>query len=350
MVAPALGGLLTDLRRLAVGVRRRRRPGGADPRRRAWRPAGDGALRAARPGRQPARGFGPLLRSPAFMGYALQGAFSIAVFYAFLAAAPFLMLTVLHRPAERVRADVHHDLGRIYDRQLRRRALLRPRRRRSNDLAWAAWARSSDTLVTLALMLAGVWTPWAIFLPTSFGAFAQGVALPNTQAAFVSVHPQAAGTASGLGGFLQMGLAARGGADRGLDPGRHALSHGDRDEPVRRGRAHFGAGGDSLPSRPRRRTALTLAYLRRQCNKALAVPAPGLSPLWMLVFGLRLVRSGGSRRIRAQLRRGRCRLAVCHFGRCGIYRPVDRAIAPPEPVRHAVNRIERPTMAIGRPG
>ncbi len=53
-----------------------------------------------------------------------------------------------------------------------------------------------------------LWTPWALFLPTSFGAFAQGVALPNTQAAFVSVDPQAAGTASGLGGFLQMGLAA----------------------------------------------------------------------------------------------------------------------------------------------
>ena len=32
--------------------------------------------------------------------------------------------------------------------------------------------------------------------------------MPNTQAAFVSVDPQAAGTASGLGGFLQMGLAA----------------------------------------------------------------------------------------------------------------------------------------------
>ena len=63
-------------------------------------------------------------------------------------------------------------------------------------------------LLTLALMLAGYWTPWAIFLPTSFGALSQGMALPNTQAAFVSVDPQAAGTASGLGGFLQMGLAA----------------------------------------------------------------------------------------------------------------------------------------------
>ena len=63
-------------------------------------------------------------------------------------------------------------------------------------------------LTAFALMGAGFWTPWALFLPTSFAGFAQGLAMPNAQAAFVSVDPQAAGTASGLGGFLQMGLAA----------------------------------------------------------------------------------------------------------------------------------------------
>lgn len=47
----------------------------------------------------PLPGVGWLLRSTTFMGYALQAAFSIAVFYAFLASAPFLMLTVLRRPA-----------------------------------------------------------------------------------------------------------------------------------------------------------------------------------------------------------------------------------------------------------
>jgi DHA1 family bicyclomycin/chloramphenicol resistance-like MFS transporter len=63
-------------------------------------------------------------------------------------------------------------------------------------------------LLLLTLVLSGRWSPWALFLPTSLGAFAQGLALPTSQAAFVSVDPQAAGTASGLGGFLQMGIAA----------------------------------------------------------------------------------------------------------------------------------------------
>jgi MFS transporter, DHA1 family, multidrug resistance protein len=63
-------------------------------------------------------------------------------------------------------------------------------------------------LLLLTLVLSGWWSPWALFLPTSLGAFAQGLAMPNSQAAFISVDPHAAGTASGLGGFLQMGIAA----------------------------------------------------------------------------------------------------------------------------------------------
>ena len=66
----------------------------------------------------------------------------------------------------------------------------------------------AGTLLLAALLLAGWWSPWTLFLPTSLAAFAQGVAMPNSQAAFVSVDPQLAGAASGLGGFLQMGIAA----------------------------------------------------------------------------------------------------------------------------------------------
>ena len=88
MVAPALGGLLTDaagwrsvfvvgaaLGVVILAAVHRGLPETAPSR---------GAAAA----RNPFRGFGRLLRSPAFMGYALQGAFSIAVFFAFLAAAP----------------------------------------------------------------------------------------------------------------------------------------------------------------------------------------------------------------------------------------------------------------------
>ena len=207
MVAPALGGLLTDLAGwrsvfvvgAALGILVLVAVHGGLPE----TAARSGPARSP----NPLAGFGPLLRSPAFMGYALQGAFSIAVFYAFLAAAPFLMLTVLHRPASEyglmfIMISGAFMIGNFV--AARYSARVGPDRM----ILAGSLGALVGTLVTLALVVAGVWTPLAIFLPTSFGAFAQGLALPNTQAAFVSAHPQAAGTASGLGGFLQMGLSA----------------------------------------------------------------------------------------------------------------------------------------------
>jgi DHA1 family bicyclomycin/chloramphenicol resistance-like MFS transporter len=56
----------------------------------------------------------------------------------------------------------------------------------------------------LGLVLAGVWTTWSIFLPGAGMAMANGLAMPNAQAAAVSISPRFAGTASGLLAFLQM--------------------------------------------------------------------------------------------------------------------------------------------------
>src|SRR5215218_2410828 len=61
--------------------------------------------------------------------------------------------------------------------------------------------------VLLACVVGGIWTPMALFLPTSLGTFSQGLVMANAQAAAVSVDPHAAGAASGLSGFLQMALA-----------------------------------------------------------------------------------------------------------------------------------------------
>jgi DHA1 family bicyclomycin/chloramphenicol resistance-like MFS transporter len=163
---------------------------------------------SARPaGRGPWRSFPALLRSPAFLGYALQGAFSIATFYAFLAAAPYLMVKVMGQPASAyglmsVLVSVAFMAGNY--------AAARLTSRLGGDrmiLAGSIGSLAGMGLL-LALVATGSWSPWAIFLPTSLAAFAQGMALPNAQAAMVGVDPQAAGAASGLGGFLQMAAAA----------------------------------------------------------------------------------------------------------------------------------------------
>jgi len=57
-------------------------------------------------------------------------------------------------------------------------------------------------------MMAGQWTPIALFGPMTIVAFANGLSIANAQAGAVSVKPELAGTASGLAGFAQMFIAA----------------------------------------------------------------------------------------------------------------------------------------------
>jgi DHA1 family bicyclomycin/chloramphenicol resistance-like MFS transporter len=50
--------------------------------------------------------------------------------------------------------------------------------------------------------------PWTIFVPQLAISVGNGIFLPNCVAGAVSVRPQAAGTASGITGFLQMATGA----------------------------------------------------------------------------------------------------------------------------------------------
>jgi DHA1 family bicyclomycin/chloramphenicol resistance-like MFS transporter len=58
------------------------------------------------------------------------------------------------------------------------------------------------------LILAGYLSPLLIFLPGGLLSFAQGLSLPNAQAGAMRVKPELAGTAAGLGVFVQMLMSA----------------------------------------------------------------------------------------------------------------------------------------------
>jgi MFS transporter, DHA1 family, multidrug resistance protein len=205
MLAPALGGVLTDLagwRSVFVfggvlGVAVAAVVAAELP---ETSPPGNAAGRAGR------HGMLHLLRSRAFWGYSLHVAFSIGLFYAFLAAAPFLMVRVMGRPASEygllfVLVPGAFMLGNLVAARVSARVGV------DRMIAIGSAGALAGALALLGLVLAGVWTPLALFLPTSFGGFAQGLTMANAQAAVVSVDPRSAGAASGLSGFLQMGLA-----------------------------------------------------------------------------------------------------------------------------------------------
>ncbi len=154
-----------------------------------------------------ARAYAALLGKLRFLGYALQTAFSMAVFFAFISGVPFLMVEVLGRPREEYGfyfpiLSFGFLLGNLVTTQLTRR------------IGGDAMILLGSLLIlagvgtTTALAHAGIVTPLAIFAPMFLFSLGNGFAMPNALAGAVSVDPRLAGTGAGLAGFIQMGLGA----------------------------------------------------------------------------------------------------------------------------------------------
>jgi DHA1 family bicyclomycin/chloramphenicol resistance-like MFS transporter len=168
------------------------------------------------------RSFVLLLRSPAFLGFALTTAFTSASWFTFLASAPYLLTEVLHEPPSTYGLMILLPMA-------------------AYVVGNAAVARLSVAvgsarllIVGLALSLASgvmlaVWclvelTPWSLFVPMAVSSVGNGLSQPPAIAGGLSVQPRIAGAASGLLGFLQMMIAALGTLLIGRLPQHSALS------------------------------------------------------------------------------------------------------------------------------
>jgi DHA1 family bicyclomycin/chloramphenicol resistance-like MFS transporter len=153
------------------------------------------------------KGFMTLLRSRTFSAYAFNVAFVSVVFFTFISAAPEIMVSVLNRqpneygyyfimvPAAFMAGNY---LTRGYSRKLGIHRMI------------TMGSRLSILGITIAIGLhvIGLHHPLALFMPIALTTFGNGISLPNAQAGAINEFPQMAGTASGLTGFLQMGLSA----------------------------------------------------------------------------------------------------------------------------------------------
>ena len=63
-------------------------------------------------------------------------------------------------------------------------------------------------LTQAGFLFAGIVTPLTIFLPGYFAIMAQGISLPNAQSGAIIVAGPLAGTAAGIGVFIQLLAAA----------------------------------------------------------------------------------------------------------------------------------------------
>lgn len=148
-----------------------------------------------------------LLRRPPFLAYTLQSSFAISTFFAFIAGAPYFLIDSLGRSATEygllfMTTSASFMAGNFTTARLGKRIDLDHLIQSGNVVA------VSGAGLALLLMVAGQWTPLALFGPMALVAFGNGLSIANSQAGAVSVDPKLAGTASGIAGFTQMFTAA----------------------------------------------------------------------------------------------------------------------------------------------
>lgn len=182
-------------------------------------PRGEGTLR------DQLRAYPELLRSPRFWGYSSAAMFSSGAFFAYLGGAPFvgselfgidasMLGLVLGMPA--VGYLFGNYIAGRYSTVFGINMMI---------LAGGVVVVAGLSLVLL-LLPTGLVTPWVFFGMMTCVGLGNGLALPNANSGLLSVRPELAGSASGLGGAMMIGggaiisgfVGTRLNADSGPDP------------------------------------------------------------------------------------------------------------------------------------
>jgi DHA1 family bicyclomycin/chloramphenicol resistance-like MFS transporter len=162
---------------------------------------------SAETARQLVQGYASLFRSRLFWGYTLTTSFISAVFFAFVAGAPYVMIELMGRsPAEYGMYFAIVPSGYILGNFLSGRFAGRMGPNRM------ILAGTFMVLISIAVMAAAFGTgfvhPAALFGPTFLVGAGNGLVLPSGTAGAISVKPDLAGAAAGLAGSCQIGFGA----------------------------------------------------------------------------------------------------------------------------------------------
>jgi MFS transporter, DHA1 family, multidrug resistance protein len=161
-----------------------------------------------------------LAASPRFFGYALCAGLGSAPFFSFLGAAPHVVVSMLGRTSAEYGLwffvpSIGFMAGNFAVSRLTTRFGI-------DALIWWGIALTiAGCLLNVSVYVAlPGWEMATIFLPQIVIGFGNGLLLPTSIAGAVSIRPQVAGTASGVTGFVQMGIAAV-----AAQLGGHVISH-----------------------------------------------------------------------------------------------------------------------------
>lgn len=153
------------------------------------------------------RAFPDLARDRGFISNVIALAMTSASFFAFIAAAPFIVVETMGRGSDTYGAYfVLNALGYMLGNFAMSRLVIR---HGTTRMAWLGLTISfAGTSAAFAIALTPWWTPLTLFLPLVVNAIGNGLTLPGATAAALSARPELAGSAAGLAGAIQLGSGA----------------------------------------------------------------------------------------------------------------------------------------------
>ena len=148
-----------------------------------------------------------LLGARRFWAYCMASAFSAGAFFAYLGGAPyvgelFFAMTSAELGLFFGAPAIGYFLGNFLSGRYSAQWGLNPM------LAAGSLVVPAGVAVSLSLFYAGFGDKWVFFGSMIFVGLGNGMVIPNATAAMLSVRPQLAGTASGLGGAMMIGGGA----------------------------------------------------------------------------------------------------------------------------------------------
>jgi len=148
-----------------------------------------------------------LIGARSFWGYTLATALTACSFFAFLGGGPFVASDILGMSPARYGLyfgllSLGYMVGNfLAGRFSSSQGLMRM-------IRIGTLTSSAGVAGGVVFDLMGVLTPLSLFIPAAFVGIGNGISQPNSNTGMVSVRPHLAGSASGLGGAIQMGTAA----------------------------------------------------------------------------------------------------------------------------------------------
>lgn len=173
----------------------------------AWADLGETLAEGGVPFRDQLAAYPVLLRARRFWGYSLAAAFGSGLYFAYLGAAPFVGEQIFGLTSAQVGyffalPALGYAVGNFVSGRFATRLGMDRMVLAGTVLATAAVA------VALLADLLGALNPVIFFGAVGFGGMGNGMTLPSANAGMMSVRPELAGTASGLGATLTIGGGA----------------------------------------------------------------------------------------------------------------------------------------------